>query len=197
MRTMVHLKGIGRTAALAGILLSGPALVFAQVSGHDGHDKAAPAEAAPATASSHGHGHGQDPAGPAETPAAGHGGGYGAHSGWPEPGKLGGDYDPAADAVLLHRNRSSCLRPPHRCKRVRKEPGVRFACVPFAIVGPTCRKLAVAKSRAHTQHGVAPRYRIGADGSDKVAGQQRDSRSPWLTRDETFSDLRDCAEQAR
>ena len=46
MRTMVHLKGIGRTAALAGILLSGPALVFAQVSGHDGHDKAAPAQAA-------------------------------------------------------------------------------------------------------------------------------------------------------
>jgi cytochrome oxidase Cu insertion factor (SCO1/SenC/PrrC family) len=92
MRTMVHLKGIGRTAALAGILLSGPALVFAQVSGHDGHDKAAPAEAAPATASSHGPGHGQDSAGPAETPAAGHGGGYGAHSGWPEPGKLGGDF---------------------------------------------------------------------------------------------------------
>jgi cytochrome oxidase Cu insertion factor (SCO1/SenC/PrrC family) len=91
---MVHLKGIGRTAALAGILLSGPALVFAQVSGHDGHDKTAPAEAAPATASSHGqgHGHGQDPASPAETPAAGHGGGYGAHSGWPEPGKLGGDF---------------------------------------------------------------------------------------------------------
>lgn len=83
MRTMVHLKGIGRTAALAGILLSGPALVFAQVSGHDGHDKAAPASS---------HDHGQSPASPAETPAAGHGGGYGAHSGWPEPGKLGGDF---------------------------------------------------------------------------------------------------------
>ena len=92
MRTMVHLKGIGRTAALAGILLSGPALVFAQVSGHDGHDKAASAEPAPATASNHGHGHGQDPAVHAETPAAGHGGGYGAHSGWPEPGTLGGDF---------------------------------------------------------------------------------------------------------
>lgn len=90
MRRMVHFRGIGRTAALAGILLSGPALVFAQGTGHDGHDKAAPAEAAPATASSHGHG--QTPAGHAETPAAGHGGGYGAHSGWPEPGKLGGDF---------------------------------------------------------------------------------------------------------
>lgn len=92
MRTMVHLKGIGRTAALAGILLSGPALVFAQGTGHDGHDKAAAAEAAPATASSHGHGHGQAPAVQAEAPAAGHGGGYGAHSGWPDPGKLGGDF---------------------------------------------------------------------------------------------------------
>jgi cytochrome oxidase Cu insertion factor (SCO1/SenC/PrrC family) len=73
MRTMVHLKGIGRTAALAGVLLSGPALVFAQGAAHEGHDKAAPVEAAPAA-------------------TQGHGGGYGAHSGWPEPGKLGGDF---------------------------------------------------------------------------------------------------------
>ena len=62
---------------------------------HDGHDKPAHADAAATAASNEGHasGHGARlPAKPEEDQAGGHGGGYGAHSGWPEPKQLGGDF---------------------------------------------------------------------------------------------------------
>ncbi|GEO43527.1 hypothetical protein SAE02_76750 [Skermanella aerolata] len=86
MYTITHLKRAGRTAAVAGILMGGPVLYFSAslTFAHDGHHQAAQT-AGPAS----GHG-GPAPAVSAEQ-AGGHGG-YGAHSGWPEPKQLGGDF---------------------------------------------------------------------------------------------------------
>ncbi|GEO41863.1 hypothetical protein SAE02_60110 [Skermanella aerolata] len=96
------LKGAGRTALLAGFLLSGPALYFGSMatsaqadSDHATVDKGLQAEAGSAhAAGSHSGGHGDTAASkPEDTQAGGHGsGGYGAHSGWPEPHQLGGDF---------------------------------------------------------------------------------------------------------
>jgi cytochrome oxidase Cu insertion factor (SCO1/SenC/PrrC family) len=98
MRTSPLLKGAGRTALLAGLLLGGPALYFGTMAwsaqaGHDhaasGNDQLAEASAAHAAGGS---GHGDASAAKPEDAQAGVHGGYGAHSGWPEPRQLGGDF---------------------------------------------------------------------------------------------------------
>ncbi|WP_158045290.1 SCO family protein [Skermanella pratensis] len=78
MRIITLPRGAGRAAVLAGLLMGGAALLLgtAPISaraegGHAGHSEPGKADAAPA--------------------AGGHGG-YGAHSGWPEPKQLGGDF---------------------------------------------------------------------------------------------------------
>jgi cytochrome oxidase Cu insertion factor (SCO1/SenC/PrrC family) len=92
MHTQVFLKGIGRSAALAGLLMSGPAFYFGSSStlAHEGHDK--PAHAAATSGAEQASGHGDMNSAKQEGQAGGHGGGYGAHSGWPEPQQLGGDF---------------------------------------------------------------------------------------------------------
>jgi cytochrome oxidase Cu insertion factor (SCO1/SenC/PrrC family) len=106
MRASHLLKGAGRTALLAGLLLSGPAVYFgtmetsAQADADPAaSDKVAQADASPAHgAGGHGAGHGDAAASkPEDSQTGGHGsshgeGGYGAHSGWPEPHQLGGDF---------------------------------------------------------------------------------------------------------
>ena len=98
MRVMVSFKNVGRTAVLAGILMGGSALYFlsSSISAQEGHDTTAHAEAAPAATPSEGHAPGHEgaaPTKPEDGKAGGHGGGgYGAHSGWPEPQQLGGDF---------------------------------------------------------------------------------------------------------
>ena len=90
------LKGIGRTAALAGVLMSGPALYFASSStlAHEGHEKRhMRTRRQRSIRRGHASGHGETvPVKQEEDKAAGHSGGYGAHSGWPEPKRLGGDF---------------------------------------------------------------------------------------------------------
>ncbi|UEM06303.1 SCO family protein [Skermanella rosea] len=78
MRTITLPKGAGRAAILAVLLAGGSALWLGTAApsaraegGHAGHSEAATPEAAAASASH---------------------GGYGAHSGWPEPHQLGGDF---------------------------------------------------------------------------------------------------------
>ena len=87
MSAMVLLKRVGRTAALATVLMSGPALVPGVLQ----------APAAHSAGGQHGAGHGSETAvrqedGRQEDGQAGGHGGYGAHSGWPEPQQLGGDF---------------------------------------------------------------------------------------------------------
>jgi cytochrome oxidase Cu insertion factor (SCO1/SenC/PrrC family) len=90
---MVFLKGIGRPAALAGILMSGSALYLGLSStlAHEGHDKTVHAAATPSEEHASGH-DGTISAKQEEGQAGGHGGGYDAHSGWPDPMRLGGDF---------------------------------------------------------------------------------------------------------
>ena len=97
MHRMISLKGIGRVAALAGLVMSGPALYFVSSAtfASAGHDKPAHADAVAFAASNEGHAsahEGKSPGKPEEDRAGGHSGGYGAHSGWPEPKQLGGDF---------------------------------------------------------------------------------------------------------
>jgi cytochrome oxidase Cu insertion factor (SCO1/SenC/PrrC family) len=96
------LKSAGRTALLGGLLMSAPALYFGTMatSAQADPDPAASettlqAEASPPhSAGTHSSGHGDAAASkPDDAQAGGHGdGGYGAHSGWPEPSRLGGDF---------------------------------------------------------------------------------------------------------
>ena len=97
MHRMISLKGIGRAVALAGVVMSGPALYFASSAtfAHDGHDKPAHADAVAFGDSNEGHGSAHEAKSlskPEEDQAGGHSGGYGAHSGWPDPKQLGGDF---------------------------------------------------------------------------------------------------------
>jgi cytochrome oxidase Cu insertion factor (SCO1/SenC/PrrC family) len=101
MRANNLLKSAGRTTILAGLLMSGPALYFGTLAtsaqadpDHVSMDKVSQADGAPAhAAGGHDSGHGTaGPVQPEDAQAGGHGGGYGAHSGWPEPRQLGGDF---------------------------------------------------------------------------------------------------------
>ncbi|UEM23722.1 SCO family protein [Skermanella mucosa] len=98
MRTITLPRGAGRAAVLAGLLMGGAALLLGTAplsaraeGGHAGHSERGHSE--------RGHsepGHSEpaqtEPAKADAAPAAAGHGGYGAHSGWPEPKKLGGDF---------------------------------------------------------------------------------------------------------
>ncbi|UEM06719.1 SCO family protein [Skermanella rosea] len=103
MRTKFFLKSSGRAAVLATLLMGGTALYFgtlamsASATQDQGAHGAAVQAAEPQAGGGHGSGHGSsEQANPEEAQSgsqgSGHGSGYGAHSGWPEPRQLGGDF---------------------------------------------------------------------------------------------------------
>ena len=94
MRTSHLLKGAGRTALLAGLLLSGPALYFGSDarSAHDGPRQGH--RLTPGAAAWRGPrlGHGDAAAQTGGQPSGRPWRRLRAHSGWPEPQQLGGDF---------------------------------------------------------------------------------------------------------
>jgi cytochrome oxidase Cu insertion factor (SCO1/SenC/PrrC family) len=104
MGTSYFLKSVGRTALLAGLLLSGPALCLGTLgasaqagSEHADHARTPPVsspqigEPQAHAGGGHGSAHEDGAARTEDAQIPGHGG-YGNHGGWPEPSQLGGDF---------------------------------------------------------------------------------------------------------